>query len=396
MNISRFFLHGILTLSVIPALAQQSSTQTGKIHGHVTNYTGQPLATGFISLATDGITPTYSFPVDSKGNYAGEVPPATYTLLYRMPETPIGQWIDQIHNIVITAGGDLEQNDDMSRAEFINELPDETKKDLEDLKKHKAAAQVEGKLIKEINDDLQQSAQDLKDADNARPLAIRDLGKAAEPAAIDAKAASIRTAKCAHAESLMQKDLKDLKDSGLAADETPLLENLGRAQIGLKKFDEAEHTYKRILELQTSGGSPQPAVQAIANAGLGEIYARTGKVSDSVTAFDTAIQLDPAHALFYLKSEALVFLQEGNAEAQIAAADKAIAADPEDPLPWYIKANGQFKRAGIDPASKHYDLPEGCAEAYRKYLTLAPSGPYAPEAQSVLRRADKPTRAGTK
>jgi hypothetical protein len=52
-----------------------------------------------------------------------------------------------------------------------------------------------------------------------------------------------------------------------------------------------------------------------------------------------------------------------------------------------------FKRAGIDPASKHYDLPDGCAEAYQKYLSLAPGGPYAAEAQSVLRRAAKATSA---
>jgi tetratricopeptide (TPR) repeat protein len=396
MKLLTLFLNSILALSVIPSLAQQSSTQTGKIHGHVTNYTGQPMGSGIISLATDGITPTYSFPIDTSGNYAGEAPAGNYTLLYRMPDTPLGQWIDQIHDIVITAGGDLEQNDDMSRADFINDLPDETKKELENLKKHDAAAQDEGKLIKEINDDLQQSAQDLKDADNSRQSAITELGKAAEPAAIDAKAASIRTAKCARVESLMQKALQSLKDSGLAADEAPLLENLGRSQIGLKKYDEAKRAYKRILELQTSGGSPHPAVQAIANAGLGEIYVRTGKTSDAVTAFDTAVQLDSANAVFYLKTEALVFLQAGNAEAQVAAADKAIAADARDPLPWYIKANGEFKKAGIDPASKHYDLPEGCADAYRKYLTLAPNGPYVAEAQTALRRAEKTASAGTK
>jgi hypothetical protein len=124
MKLLTLFLNSILALSVIPSLAQQSSTQTGKIHGHVTNYTGQPMGSGIISLATDGITPTYSFPIDTSGNYAGEAPAGNYTLLYRMPDTPLGQWIDQIHDIVITAGGDLEQNDDMSRADFINDLPD--------------------------------------------------------------------------------------------------------------------------------------------------------------------------------------------------------------------------------------------------------------------------------
>ena len=109
-------------------------------------------------------------------------------------------------------------------------------------------------------------------------------------------------------------------------------------------------------------------------------------------AVDTAAGLDTARAEFLFRTEAFIFQQEGNSEAQIAAADKAIAIDPKDPLPWYIKANGVFKKSGIDPASKHYDLPQGCAEAYQRYLALAPSGTYAPEAQSVLRRAENPVK----
>ena len=67
----------------------------------------------------------------------------------------------------------------------------------------------------------------------------------------------------------------------MSADETTLWENLGRAQAGLKKYEEAEKSYKRVLEIQTSSESPKPDVQAFANAGLGEIYARTGKAAEA-------------------------------------------------------------------------------------------------------------------
>lgn len=393
MNILRIVWYSILAFSLCSAFTLQSSAQNGKIHGHVINYTGQPMSSGIVSLATDGITPNYSFPVDAKGNYAGEAPAGTYTLLYRMPDTPAGQWIDQIRNVVIAAGADLEQNDDMSREEFINELPDETRKQLEELKKHNTAAQNQDVLVKAINADMKQAFQDLKDADNSRATATKELGRNASPADIDTKAASIRAAKSSRVETLMQKDLKALSDSGLSGDQTPLLENLGRAQIGLRKFGEAERAFKQILELQSAASVPNPAIQANARAHEGEIYARTGKTAEAAAAFDAAAQLDPAHAALFLRSEASIFLQEGNTEAQIAAADKAIAADANDPLPWYIKANGLFKRAGIDPASKQYDLPDGCAEAYQKYLSLAPNGSYASEASSVLRRAEKQAKA---
>lgn len=387
-------LYGILAVSLLPVFAQQSVSPTGRIHGQVINYTGQPQNVGMICLSTDGgVTLAYTFPVDSHGNYTGEAPAGTYTLVYRMPDTPPSLWIDAINNITITAGKDSAQNDDMSRQEFIDELPDEQKKELADLKKQNAAAQTQGEIAETINNDLSVTAQDLKEADNARGTALRELGKAAEPAEVDAKATEISKPKYAEAESLMLKDLRFIEDSGLAADETSLWQNLGQAQIGLKKYDEAEKAFQRVLQIQSASSSPKPGVQAFANAGLGEIYARTGKAPEAAKAFDAAVGLDTAHAGMYLRNEALVFLQAGDAEAQVAAAEKAIKAEPRDALPYYIKGNGLLKKAGVDLASKHLDLPPGCADAYQKYLSLAPAGSYAAEVQSVLRRAEKSTKA---
>lgn len=374
----------------MPVFAQQ----TAKIHGHVINYTGQPQPAGMICLSTDGgLTPAYTFQVDAKGNYSGEAAAGAYTLIYRMPDTPPSMWIDRITDIVLKTGQSLEQNDDMSRVEFINDLPDEQKKQLEELKKQGTATQNQDTLVKTINADLGVAVQDLKEADNARGAALKALGRTADPAEIDAKAAEIRNPKCIDAEALMLRDLDLLKHSGLAADETSLWQNLGRAQIGLGKYDDAEKAYKKVLDIQGAGGSPNPGVQAVANAGLGEVYARTGKTADADKSFELAVQLDAAHAAMYFRNEALIFLQAGNAEAQVAAAEKTIKANPKDALAYYIKANGLFKNAGIDPAAKHYDLPAGCADAYRRYLSLAPTGPYAAEAQSVLHRAEKGTRA---
>ena len=87
-----------------------------------------------------------------------------------------------------------------------------------------------------------------------------------------------------------------------------LWENLGRAQVGLKKYEEVEKSFNHVLEIQASGGCPKPDVQAFANAALGgEVYARTGKVPEEVKAFDLAAQFDAAHASMYLKSQALIF-----------------------------------------------------------------------------------------
>src|SRR5579862_666899 len=202
MKIFSSALVGVLAVSLLPAFAQQPAVQIGRIHGHVTNYTGQPQPVGMIGLSTDaGVTSAYTFPVDSKGDYAGEAPAGRYLLIYRMPDTPPSLFIDSISNIVIDAGKDSRQDDDMSRQAFIDELPDEQKKELEELKKQNASAQSQETLVKTINTDLSVASQALKESDAARTAAIKDLGKTADPADIDAKAAAIKNAKCAEVES---------------------------------------------------------------------------------------------------------------------------------------------------------------------------------------------------
>jgi hypothetical protein len=71
-------------------------------------------------------------------------------------------------------------------------------------------------------------------------------------------------------------------------------------------------------------------------------------------------------------------------DATAAAADKAIAADPKRPIPYYLKGQALINKAQVDPKTQKIVAPPGCAEAYEKYLELAPDGPFANEAKSVL------------
>jgi len=74
----------------------------------------------------------------------------------------------------------------------------------------------------------------------------------------------------------------------------------------------------------------------------------------------------------------------GNAEGQVAAADKAIAAKPDDPLPYYLKGQALITKATVDPKTQRIVLPEGCGEAYQKYLQLDPTGPYSADVKGIL------------
>jgi tetratricopeptide (TPR) repeat protein len=125
----------------------------------------------------------------------------------------------------------------------------------------------------------------------------------------------------------------------------------------------------------------------MANSGLGEIYARSGKVPEANAAYAEAAKADPTKAAFYLRNEAVIFFQANNAQAQIAAAQEALKADANQPVLYYIIGQGLVQSATVDPKTNKIILPPGCAEAYQKYLELAPTGPYAADAQGILSQA---------
>jgi tetratricopeptide (TPR) repeat protein len=233
-------------------------------------------------------------------------------------------------------------------------------------------------LVKTLNADILVVRQDFKDADGAKVAAVAALGAAATKADIDAKEAEIKTAKYTDAETLM------LKDTGLKPDASVLWAQLGEAQLGLKKYDDAEVSYKKVLEIEAAAKKQSPQNQGAAEAGLGEIYARTGKIDDANTAYDAAAKFDPTKGAFYLRNEAVIFSQVGNTDGEAAAADKAIALDPTQALSYYLKGQGLIAKATIDQKSGKMILPPGCAEAYQKYLDLAPTGPYAPDVKGIL------------
>ncbi len=378
---------GLLALALAPGHSQQApAANTGKIHGRVINPTGQPQGGGTVNLSTDGgVTLKFTFPVDESGDYTGEAPQGTYMVVYRAADTPAGKMVDSIRGVKIVAGQDTAQDVDMSRQEYIDKMTPEEKKQLEDLKKQNSEALKANVLINQLNADLKVVNQDKKDIDNATTLAEQALGGTPSKTDLANKVTEIRTAKYTDIVSLAT------KDTGLKPDEALLWNQLGYGQAGLKHYDDAITAYKKAVDLETASKKPRMPVIGQAQAGLGECYARTGKIPEANAAFDAAAKADSANGQLYLKNEAIIFFQEGNSTAQSAAADEAIKADPNpnDPnlaILYYIKGQGLIMNATVD-AKGHYVLPPDCAAAYQKYLQLAPHGQFAADVTGILQQA---------
>lgn len=377
-------LSALFAFTLAPVFAQQNAPTepTGKIHGQVINPTGQPQGGGTVGLSADnGATFKYTFNVNSDGTFTGEAAPGTYSLIYRQADTPKGQMVDEVKNVKIVSGQDTEQNDDMSRAEYLAKMTPEQRKQLEQLKQENSEALKANTVIAHLNADLKTVAQDQKDVDDASQTAQQQLGASASKSDVEAKATEIKTAKYTDIESLMTKDTTAKPDEAL------LWTKLGYAQAGLKKYDDALTSYKKAVDLETAAKKPRMEIVGLAQSGLGEVYARTGKVDDANTAYDAAAKADPSRAGLYLKNETIIFFQQGNGAAQAQAADRAIAVDPNDPILYYLKGNALVQNATVDPKSHEIVLPPGCAESYQKYLQLAPNGPFAAEVSGILQSA---------
>jgi tetratricopeptide (TPR) repeat protein len=289
--------------------------------------------------------------------------------------------VDMYRGVKIVEGQDIVQDIDMSRAEFVEKMSADQKKALEDIKKQNAEAIKANQVINNLNADLKIVNQDIKDAEAARSQAVTDLGATATRDAVEAKATEIRTAKYTEIETLMTKDIAVMPDQSI------LWTNLARAELGLKKYDDAETNYRKSLALETNAKKQKPEVIGVADAGLGEVYARQGKVTEANAAFDAAAKADPTRASFHLRNEAVIFFQEKNADAQVAAANAALAVDPNQPILYYIKGQGLIQQATVDPKTQRIVLPPDCTEAYQHYLALAPTGPYATEVKGILDQA---------
>ncbi len=385
---------GLLAFALMPALAQQSPAPPaaeagtmGKIHGHVTNPTGQPQGSGEIGLSTDGGAHLkYTFPVDSNGDFTGEAPAGTYTVIFRQPDTPPGKMVDELPNVKIVAGQDVAADIDMSRPEYIAKMTPEERKQLEDLKKQNASAIQANKVINALNADLRTVNKDIQDAGNARATAIQQLGSSATAANVAAKTEEIQKAKYTEIVTLMQ------KDTALKPDEPLLWTQLATGQKGLKQYSDAITNYQKALTLAQAEKKQNPEVLGAIYSGLGEAYARTGKVTEANQAFDNAVKSDPPHANMYYLNQAVIFFQEHNSAAQVTSADLALKQDPNLPdqtkaLLYYIKGQGLVQNATIDPKTQRIVLPPECEDAYQKYLQLEPNGQFASEVQGILQQA---------
>jgi Flp pilus assembly protein TadD len=341
---------GISTATQAGKGSQQATGRSATIHGHANNPVGLPYANTNVFATTDG-SPKSSvakFTTDAEGNYSGTVPAGSYVFVLQEqnPKDP-NKELDDSGQKTIAEKQDVTIDFDGSREEYVKKLPPDQQKAIAETKAKNAAILAENSKIKNLNATLQQErdARKAGNLDQATQLATQiTQGKPDEPIGWF---------------------------------------ELGKDQELAKKYDDAIPNLQKALQLNAAAKKPDPIVQGAAEAAMGDAYANAKKFDLAVQAYDAAGTADPGGASIYFTNEAIVLTEAGESDKAAAAADKAIAADPKKPVPYYLKGQALIQKAGVDKAGK-VTVPSGCTEAYQKYLELDPTGPHAQEVEQIL------------
>jgi tetratricopeptide (TPR) repeat protein len=345
-----------LLIAVSASLNARAQEQTGSIHGHVQSPLTLSITDGIIGLAVTGDasglkTPKYTFKTDANGDYKGSgIAPGSYTVFLRQPDTPADKVVDQSSDVKITAGADTLQDFDLTRPAYLATLTPEQRKLIEDTRAKNAAAMKDNAVVKNLNANLAKAREDNKNKNYTE------------------------------ADSLMTQATQAKPDASV------LWLELGVAQAGEKKYDDAATSLQKAIDVDAASKKPNPDLQGAAGNALGEVLANQGKTAESQAAYEAAAKINPSQAGMYYSNEAVILTRTGNKDpkATVAAADKAIAADPTKPTPYYLKGQALIGQATVDTKTGKYVMPAGCVEAYQKYLELAPDGPMAAEVKAIL------------
>jgi len=153
-----------------------------------------------------------------------------------------------------------------------------------------------------------------------------------------------------------------------------------------KRYQEAADAYKKAIDLKTANPDPKDTDANVKLAAyynnLAEANAKSGKIDDAVANYNKAAQLDPARAGQYNFNIGAVLTNAGKVDDAITAFDRVIAADPSKAEAYYWKGVNMIGKATLK--GDKMVAPDGTAEAFNKYLELAPTGTYAQPAKDML------------
>lgn len=371
---ARLRLQGLFIAGCVLA-ACSAWAQTGAIQGKVTGEDGTPLKGAVIKFQRIGIKGNYNVKTDKKGQYIYVGLPLGK---YRISVEVDGKERDFVDNAQNHFGGDpvdvnfdlkgkAQQAAALNKAAENGQLSQAQEKGLTSEQK----AAIENQMKERQK--LASKNKALNDAFNA--------GRTADAAAIVARTPDERVTN--YNEAITQFN----KAAELDPNQSAIWSNMAEAYVGLgdAKTDAAEKqaAFEKSFDAYQKAITLSPDDAALHN-NYALALVRVKKIDEAQAELQKAATLDPGTAAKYYYNLGAVLTNINQTEAAGAAFKKAIDTDPS-----YAEAQYQYaiylssKMPPPGPDGKVI-APPGMKEALDKYLQLAPTGPNAEAAKSLL------------
>jgi tetratricopeptide (TPR) repeat protein len=348
----RKFLTG---LAVTLAMSVSAWAQTTAIAGDVKGVDGKPAVGVQIKIDRTDMKGAYKVKTDKKGHYYyGGLGMGTYTVTVEVN----GKDVDQVKGVRTTTAKDAEISFDLKaaadRAAGAAAAPAEEergmsaaqKAEYEKKKKEQEAAMAKNK---ELNDAFNAGME----AEKAKSwdVAIQQFDKATQ---LDPKQHVVWS---------------HMADAYIARGDG---KNGADQQADYSKGVEA---YQKALEV-----APQDAAY---HNNYALVLAKAKKLEQAQAELTKAAELDPPQGGKYYYNLGAVLVNTGQSDPAGTAFRKAIELDPNYAEAYYQLGLVLLGKATTTPEGKIVP-PEGTADAFQKYLSLAPTGPNAEPAKQML------------
>lgn len=327
----------------------------GRLTGTVYDENGKPWPGVTITLTNKSTGQKYTVTTDQRGEYSQMgIQPGIYLVDFHTDRFPVQEFEMRI------AVGD--QKLDLNFQELLKKNPqyleqkkkeEEAKKKFAELKAHFDAGR---KAIDQIEELRKQLPTQTPEQRTQTQQQIAQLGQTA---------------------------ITELEQAEQVAGPTSvnlpiILGNLGVAYEAAGKHAEAAEAFQKASQLRPN--DPNFYI------GIATNLAYTDKLDEAGQACEKLAALAPPSAGTCWRNIAVVLINRGRMKDAVGPLRKAVAADPNNADDWYLLGNALMNtmESKMEGGKLVAVADPQTAEAYQKYLQLAPNGPHAAEAQQAL------------
>ncbi len=353
----------MLGLCAPSALAQASGT----VKGVCKDAQGNPIADGVVVYANQDNGQKYALKTNKKGEYFSlGLTPGSYnvTLYKNADDAKANKELFHFNKFQVALAENTLDFDLKKQAEESAKGQGLTPEQLKQMQEAREKQMKEASTIKTLNEKIVAANTSMKagDFDGA-------IGTLTEATQMDAT------------RDVIWAQLADAYRSS-AAKQTDPAEKKRRLVEAVADYNKAIDIKQKNMEAASKKDPEDNKRIAAYYNNLGDAAGRSGKTDDAVKAYNQAAQVNPEGAAGYYFNIGAVLTNAGKADDAVAAFDKSIAADPNRADAYYQKGVNMIGKATLQ--GDKMVAPPGTAEAFNKYLELAPTGQYADVAKQML------------